>query len=56
MKLGNEVRVKQQCKQQEYRGRTGTVVADNAPGETVDVEFDDEAITHSFNEDDLELI
>lgn len=55
MKLGDEVRVKGQCNQPEFRGRTGIVLADNAPGDLVDVEFHDEAITHSFNEKDLEL-
>jgi hypothetical protein len=39
-----------------HRGRTGTVLRDSAPDETVDVEFDDEAIAHPFNADDLELV
>lgn len=49
MKRNDRVRVKQ-------TGRTGTVIADAAPGELVKVEFDDEAIDHEFSPDELELI
>ena len=57
MRRGDEVRVKDVASvDSEYRGMTGTVIADAAPGELVDVEFDVEAVTHSFNAADLESL
>jgi hypothetical protein len=57
MKRGDQVQVKDAASvDSEYRGRTGTVIADTAPGQLVDVEFDDEAVTHSFNAIDLESL
>ena len=50
--LGDKVRVKSTAI--EYPGRTGTVLADSVPGELVEVEFEDEAVTHSFTADELE--
>ena len=52
MKLGDRVRVK--CTAIQYPGRCGIVLADSAPGELVEVEFEDEAIAHLFTEDELE--
>jgi hypothetical protein len=40
----------------EYQGRTGIVIVDSAPGELVEVEFEDEVVPHSFNAKELELI
>ena len=57
MKRGDQVRIKDVGSvDTEYRGRTGTVIADTAPGQLVDVEFDDEAVTHSFNASDLDSL
>lgn len=58
MKAKQRVRVKLLAKHAENweKGRTGSVTADTLPGETVLVEFDDEAITHQFVEEDLEII
>jgi hypothetical protein len=57
MNRGQKVRVKSlPSVEPAHRGRTGTVLRDSAPDETVDVEFDDEAIAHPFNADDLELV
>jgi len=52
MKLGDRVRVK--CTAIQYPGRCGIVLADSAPGELVEVEFEDEAIAHLFTEDELQ--
>jgi len=57
MKRGDKVRVKllaavESC----FRGRTGTVDADCAPGEVVQVSLDDEAVAHEFQAEDLEAI
>ncbi len=54
MKLGDRVRVKFTAIQ--YPGRCGIVLADSAPGELVEVEFEDEAIAHLFTEDELQLL
>lgn len=54
MKCGQRVRITVRSK--EYRGRTGIVTADTVPGESVDVEFEDEAISHPFNADEVEPI
>jgi len=58
VKRGDRVRVKPHAKNAEQvdRGRTGIVIADSEPGETVLVEFDDEAITHEFVAADLAKI
>ena len=58
MKVGQKVRVKLLAKHAENweKGRTGIVTADSLPGETVEVEFKDEAIIHQFVEEDLEII
>lgn len=56
MKCRDEMRVKLLAKETLYRGRTGTVVADSAPGELVEVEFHDELITHHFLAEDIEPI
>ena len=53
MKLNDRVRVKPG---NEYHNRTGIVIADSAPGELVQVEFEDEVIPHPFNAQELELI
>ena len=54
MKRGDRVRVKQTVKEPWCRGRTGTVVADSAPGELVEVELNDEVITNPFLPEELE--
>jgi hypothetical protein len=54
MKRGDRVRVRLLAKVD--RGKIGTVVADSAPGEVILVEFDDEAVTHQFSGEDLELL
>jgi hypothetical protein len=51
-KPGNRVRVKSTAIQ--YPGRCGIVLADSAPGELIEVQFEDEAIAHLFTEDELE--
>ena len=56
MRLGDSVRVKQTASEMAYRGRTGKVIIDTAPGELVKVEFDDEAIDHDISPEELELI
>jgi hypothetical protein len=58
MKAGQRVRVKLLAKHAENseKGRTGSVTADTLRGETVMVEFDDEAVSHQFAEEDLEII
>jgi hypothetical protein len=58
MKARRRVRVKLLAKHAENweKGRTGIVTADSLPGETVQVEFEDEAIAHQFAEEDLEII
>jgi hypothetical protein len=56
MRRGDRVRVKLQARvDNEFRGRTGTVDADSAPGEVVLVSFDDEAVAHQFLAEDLDL-
>ena len=54
MEPGDKVRVKKSARQRLYRGRTGKVIY--ITGKTIDVEFNDEAVTHSFSPEDLELI
>jgi hypothetical protein len=54
MKLGDRVRVRETASDSEHRGMKATVISDAAPGELVDVEFDVETVTHSFNAADLE--
>ncbi len=54
MKRGERVRVKQTVMETWCRGRTGTVVVDSVPGELVEVELNDEVITHSFLPEELE--
>ena len=58
MKARQKVRVKLLAKHAENweKGRTGIVIADSLPGETVQVEFEDEAVTHELMEEDLEII
>ena len=57
MKRGDRARVKLQARvENEFRGKTGTVDADSAPGEVVIVSFDGEAVAHQFLAEDLELI
>jgi TIR domain len=57
MKLGDRVRVKLQARvENEFRGKTGTIDANVAPGGVVLVSFDDEAVAHQFLAEDLELI
>jgi len=58
MKRGEKVRVKLLAKHadNEHKGRTGTVIQNALPGETVQVEFDDEAVAHQFVAEDLECI
>lgn len=53
MKRNDRVQVKPGS---EFQGRTGIVIADSAPGELVEVEFEDEVISHPFNAQELELI
>ncbi len=54
MKLGDKVRVRLTAV--EYPGRTATALADSLPGELVEVEFEDEAVTHSFFDEELEIL
>lgn len=55
MEIGDKVRVKKLTHVDNYlRNRVGTVVRNSNSGEFVFVEFEDEAITHQFLEDDLE--
>jgi hypothetical protein len=57
MKCGAKVRVKLLANVDRwFRGRTGTVDADSAPGEVVQVSLDDEAVPRPFQPEDLELI
>jgi hypothetical protein len=56
MKCRDKVRVGPKARESLYRGRTGVVLAESAPGALVEVEFDDEVIAHSFYPDELELI
>jgi hypothetical protein len=57
MNRGDRVRVKKLGNvERSFQNRTGTVAADNEPGETVLVDFDDEAVSHQFVEEDLDLI
>lgn len=57
MRRGERVRVKPLANVDNWhRNRTGTVVADSAPGEAIQVEFDDEAVAHQFLAEDLERI
>jgi hypothetical protein len=56
MKRGDKVRVKETASESVYRGMTGTVGVDSAPGELVGVEFDAEAVSHDFYVKELELI
>ena len=57
MKRGNRVRIRLLAKVDNWlRGKIGTVVADSASGEVILVEFDDEAVTHQFSGEDLELL
>jgi hypothetical protein len=57
MRCGERVRVKPLANVDPWhRNRTGTVIADSAPGEAIQVEFDDEAIAHQFLAEDLEPI
>ena len=57
MNRGERVRVKLLAKVDNWlRGKIGTVIADSAPGETVQVEFDDEAVAHQFLAEDLERV
>jgi hypothetical protein len=58
MKRGEHVRVKMlpTNADNQFRGREGIVIQDNARGEVVIVEFEDEAIAHQFIEEDLERI
>jgi hypothetical protein len=57
MKLSDRVKVKDSDNVDlVHRGRTGTVIADTAPGKPVEVEFDDETVPHSFHEADLEAL
>jgi hypothetical protein len=54
VKRGDKVRVRPTAIQ--YPGRIATVLAETAHGELVEVEFEDEAVTHSFCDDELEII
>jgi hypothetical protein len=57
MRRGERVRVKLLAKvDKSFQGRTGTVDADSASGETVLVSLDDEAVVHQFLAEDLERI
>ena len=57
MKRGERVRVKLLAKVDKWlQGRTGTVDADSAPGEVVQVSLDDEAVVQQFLAEDLERI
>ena len=57
MRRGESVRVEPLANVENWqRNRTGTVVADSAPGEAVQVEFDDEAIAYQFLAEDLERL
>jgi hypothetical protein len=57
MKCGDRVRVKLLADVESwFRGRTGTVNADCAPGEVVQVSLDDEAVAHEFQAEDLKAI
>jgi hypothetical protein len=53
MKLGDRVRVKPG---NEFEGRIGTVIADSEGENTIEVEFDDETVWHSFNASELEVV
>jgi hypothetical protein len=57
MNRGERVRVKLLANvEHSFRGRTGTVDADSAPGEAVQASLDDEGIPYPFQPEDLELI
>jgi hypothetical protein len=57
MRRGESVRVRLQANVEHwFRGRTGTVDADSAPGELVQVSLGDEAVAHPFHPEDLEPI
>ena len=57
MKCGDKVQIKPLANVEHwFRGRTGTVDADSAPGEVVQVSLDDESVAHPFRPEDLELI
>jgi hypothetical protein len=52
MKQGDRVRIKISAKDTTARGRTGIVLSIDS--KTAEIEFDDEAVAHWFNLDDLE--
>jgi hypothetical protein len=57
MNLGDRIRVKDVPSVDfVHRDKKGTVIADAAHGETVEVEFDAETAPHSFDTDDVEII
>ncbi len=60
MKSGDKVRVKLPAAppdtEKNYGDWIGTVTADSAPGEMVQVEFDEDPGPHQFQEADLEKI
>ena len=57
MKLSDRVKVKDSDDVDlVHRGRKGTVISETAHGGQIVVEFDDETLPHSFNENDVELI
>jgi len=57
MNRGDRVRVQLLTNVENWmRGKTGIVIADSVPGEVLLVEFDDEAVTHQFLAEELELI
>ena len=58
MNRGNRVRVKKFSNEKDFRGKTGTVIADCAPGQVILLGMDDEdeTMARQFSAEDLEQI